>query len=79
MAKKQKQKQMQEPEVTGTTEAEYDMPKAVEESIERPADPIQELNETINREYPWCVPSLTSPQRAILCELVRIRKALEAK
>lgn len=79
MAKKQKQKQVQEPEFTGTTEAEYDMPQAVVESIERPADPIQELNETINMEYPWCVPALTSPQRAILCELVRIRKALEAK
>ena len=77
--------------VTGTyvepaiTDAPYDtsevvvMPKAVAESIARPVDPVDEANEAINKDYPWAVPSMTSPQRAILCELYRIRKALEAK
>lgn len=55
------------------------MPKAVKESIERPVDPVDEANEAINRDYPWAVPSMTAQQRAILCELYRIRKALEAK
>lgn len=49
------------------------------ESLARPVDPVDEANEAINKDYPWAVPSLTSPQRAILCELYRIRKALEAK
>lgn len=67
------------------TDAPYDnsevvvLPKAVKESIERPVDPVDEANEAINTAYPWAVPSMTSPQRAILCELYRIRKALETK
>ena len=76
--------------VTGTyvepvTDAPYDtseivvMPKAIEESIARPDSPVDEANEAINKDYPWAVASMTSPQRAILCELYRIRKALEAK
>lgn len=76
--------------VTGTyvepvTDAPYDdsevvaLPKAVAESIARPVDPVDEANEAINKDYPWAVPSMTSPQRAILCELYRIRKALETK
>jgi hypothetical protein len=36
-------------------------------------------NDELNKTYPWCVSALTTPQRAILCELIRIRKALEAK
>ena len=71
--------------VEPVTDAPYDtsevvvMPKAVEESIARPVDPVDEANEEINKAYPWAVPSMTSPQRAILCELYRIRKALETK
>lgn len=76
--------------VTGTyvepvTDAPYDtskvvvLPEAVAESIERPTDIVTEANEAINKDYPWAVPSLTSHQRAILCELYRIRKALETK
>lgn len=55
------------------------LPKAVAESIARPTSIVDEANEAINRDYPWAVPSMTSPQRAILCELYRIRKALETK
>ena len=55
------------------------MPKAVAESVARPTDIVTEANESINKDYPWAVPSMTSPQRAILCELYRIRKALESK
>ena len=55
------------------------MPKAVAESVARPTDIVTEANEAINHDYPWAVPSMTSPQRAILCELYRIRKALETK
>lgn len=55
------------------------LPKAVTESIARPLDPVDEANEAINKSYPWAVPSMTSTQRAILCELYRIRKALETK
>ena len=76
--------------VTGTyvepvTDAPYDkseeivMPKAVEESIARPTDIVDEANEAINRDYPWAVPSMTACNRAVLVELYRIRKALEAK
>lgn len=53
--------------------------QAVMESIARPVDPVDEANEAINKSYPWAIASLTSPQRAILCELYRIRKALETK
>lgn len=64
----------------GVTEAEYqDYPKAVKESLERPESAVDQCNEEINQNYPWCLPSITTPQRAILCELIRIRKALEAK
>jgi hypothetical protein len=76
--------------VTGTyvepvTDAPYDkskeiaMPKAVEESIARPTDIVTEANEAINHDYPWAVPSMTAFNRAVLVELYRIRKALEAK
>lgn len=62
------------------TEAEYqDYPKAVKESLERPDTPEMTVNEELNNTYPWCLLSLTGPQRAILCELIRIRRALEAK
>lgn len=55
------------------------LPKAVEESLARP-DPAEDTtNDELNKTYPWCVSALTTPQRAILCELIRIRKALEAK
>lgn len=55
------------------------LPKAVEESLARP-DPVEDTtNDELNKTYPWCVSALTTPQRAILCELIRIRKALEAK
>lgn len=64
----------------GVTEAEYqDYPKAVKESLERPDTPEMTVNEELNDTYPWCLLSLTGPQRAILCELIRIRRALEAK
>lgn len=64
----------------GVTEAEYqDYPKAVKESLERPDPPTVTVNEELNDTYPWCLLSLTGPQRAILCELIRIRRALEAK
>lgn len=71
--------------VEPVTDAPYDtsevvvLPKAVAESLERPVDPVDEANEAINKDYPWAVASMTSPQRAILCELYRIRKALETK
>ena len=89
MAKNTKNKKYADP-VTGTyvepvTDAPYDtsevvvLPKAVAESIARTVDPVDEANEAINKSYPWAVPSMTSPQRAILCELYRIRKALETK
>lgn len=55
------------------------MPKAVEESISRPTDIVTEANEAINNDYPWAVPSMTAFNRAVLVELYRIRKALEAK
>lgn len=80
MAKKQKQKQVQEPEVTGTTEAEYqDLPESIVDALMRPEPVVDKVNKEINDEYPWVVSSITTTQRAILCELVRIRKALEAK
>lgn len=55
------------------------LPKAVEESVARPDTVEDTTNDELNRTYPWCVAALTTPQRAILCELIRIRKALEAK
>lgn len=71
--------------VEPVTDAPYDnseevvMPKAVEESLARPTDIVTEANEAINRDYPWAVPSMTAFNRALLVELYRIRKALEAK
>lgn len=62
------------------TDAEYqDFPKAVQESVMRPSSPVDMANEEINTNYPWSVPSMTGPQRALLCELIRIRKLLEAQ
>lgn len=58
---------------------EAELPKAIQESLARPTDPVTLANETISQDYPWCLPSLTSPQRALLCELIRIRKVLEDK
>lgn len=58
---------------------ESELPKAIQESLARPTDPVTLANETISQDYPWCLPSLTSPQRALLCELIRIRKVLEGK
>ena len=60
-------------------DALLDQNSTVKESLARPVDPVDEANEAINKDYPWAVPSMTSQQRAILCELYRIRKALEAK
>lgn len=76
--------------VTGTyvepvTDAPYDksevvvLPEAVAEAVARPTDIVTEANEAINRDYPWAVPSMTAFNRAVLVELYRIRKALEAK
>lgn len=85
MAKKTTIKTVEDPKryadpTTGTyIDLTKNLPKAVEESLARP-DSVEDLtNEELNKLYPWCVSSLTTPQRAILCELIRIRKALEAK
>lgn len=51
----------------------------VAESLARPTNIVDEANEHINADYPWAVPSMSATQRAILCELYRIRKALETK
>jgi hypothetical protein len=56
-----------------------EMPEAVAESIAKPDTEVDKANDYINTEYPWCVGSLTSPQRAMLCELYRIRMAIEGK
>ena len=53
------------------------MIKPVMESIARPFDKTVEINEELNETYPFALRDLTGVQRAILCELVRIRKALE--
>lgn len=60
-------------------EPKVEMPKAVAESIAKPDTEVDKANDYINNEYPWCVGSLTSPQRAMLCELYRIRMAIEGK
>lgn len=89
MAKKSKAQKYANP-ITGeyvepVTDAPYDtsevvvLPKAVEESLARPTNIVDEANEAINRDYPWAVPSMTSFNRAVLVELYRIRKALETK
>ena len=65
---------------TGTNiDLTKNLPKAVEESVARPDTVEDTTNDELNKTYPWCVSALTTPQRAILCELIRIRKALEAK
>lgn len=85
MAKKTTIKTVEDPKryadpTTGTyIDLTKNLPKAVEESVARP-DPVEDTtNDELNKTYPWCVSALTTPQRAILCELIRIRKALEAK
>lgn len=65
---------------TGTTEAEYqNMPESIVDSLMRPELVVDTVNKEINDEYPWVVASITTTQRAILCELVRIRHLLESK
>lgn len=85
MAKKTTIKTIEDPKryadpVTGTyIDLKKNLPKDVEESVSRP-DSVEDItNDELNKTYPWCVASLTTPQRAIICELIRIRKALEAK
>ena len=75
--KKFQKSAFEDPSVTEETKAE--MPKAVAESIAKPDTEVDNSNDYINTEYPWCVGSLTSPQRAMLCELYRIRMAIEEK
>lgn len=78
MAKKST-KTFEEPTTGTNINLTKNLPKAVEESLARP-DPVEDTtNDELNKTYPWCVSALTTPQRAILCELIRIRKALEAK
>ena len=55
------------------------LPKPIAESLARPDSPVDEANDAINHDYPWAVPSMTAFNRALLVELYRIRKALEAK
>lgn len=65
---------------SGTTEAEYEnMPESIVDSLMRPEPVVDQVNREINEEYPWVVSSITTTQRAILCELVRIRHLLEQK
>lgn len=84
-AKDSKIEPLEKPDLTKIFEEELkakeeaQLPKAIQESLARPTDPVTLANETIAKEYPWCLPSLTSPQRALLCELIRIRKLLEDK
>lgn len=75
--KKFQKSAFEDPSVTEEPKAE--MPKAVAESIAKPDTDVDKANDYINNEYPWCVGSLTSPQRAMLCELYRIRMAIEGK
>lgn len=85
MAKKTTTKTIEDPKryadpTTGTyVDLTKSLPKAVEESVARPDSVEDATNDELNKTYPWCVAALTTPQRAILCELIRIRKALEAK
>lgn len=65
---------------SGTTEAEYqNMPESIVDSLMRPEPVVDRINREINEEYPWVVSSITTTQRAMLCELVRIRHLLEQK
>ena len=67
-------------EDSGTTEAEYEaLPEPIVDSLMRPEPVVDQVNREINEEYPWVVSSITTTQRAILCELVRIRHLLEKK
>lgn len=76
--KKCQKSAFEDPSVT-EVEPKAEMPKAVAESIAKPDTEVDKANDYINTEYPWCVGSLTSPQRAMLCELYRIRMAIEKK
>ena len=51
----------------GVTDAPYDKPKETT------------VDDIIRTEYSYCVNSLTGPQRAILSELIRIRRLMESK
>lgn len=73
---------------SGTTEAEYQnipsndieaLPESIVDSLMRPEPVVDQVNREINEEYPWVVSSITTTQRAMLCELVRIRHLLEKK
>lgn len=76
--KKYQKSAFEDPSVT-EVEPKVEMPKAVADSIAKPDTEVDKANDYINNEYPWCVGSLTSPQRAMLCELYRIRMAIEGK
>lgn len=51
----------------GVTDAPYDKPKETT------------VDDIIRTEYSYCVNSLTGPQRALLSELIRIRRLMESK
>lgn len=51
----------------GVTDAPYDKPKETS------------VNDIIRNEYSYCINSLTGPQRALLSELIRIRRLMESK
>lgn len=51
----------------GVTDAPYDAPKEVT------------VDDIIRDEYGYCINSLTGPQRALLSELIRIRRIMESK
>ena len=51
----------------GVTDAPYDKPKETT------------VDDIIRVEYSYCINSLTGPQRALLSELIRIRRLMENK
>ena len=51
----------------GVTDAPYDKPKEIT------------VDDIIRDEYSYCINSLTGPQRALLSELIRIRRLMENK
>lgn len=51
----------------GVTDAPYDKPKETT------------VDDIIRDEYGYCINSLTGPQRALLSELIRIRRLMENK
>lgn len=51
----------------GVTDAPYDKPKETT------------VDDIIRDEYSYCINSLTGPQRALLSELIRIRRLMESK